>query len=927
MNKSFVGIILSVGIILLIILIVIVLSNHKASDCKKCSNCTSRNDCIKLGCNWNGNTCSESPSPTPPSPTPTPPSPTPSPKCETCNMCTTQSDCTALINCNWDGKKCTEKPKPTDETSCTAQGFWWNQGKCNDLPVPIVNDGKLPYVSLGTLQSSVPDLEAMKSPWNPPPSVKKVPSKTSKISPRNGDNEPVDWFLAYKLPDTQGALYLDSKMVENGETTFSYEEYKENNNNTYWGKAMINTYSQIPNNYEDKDVGYAIWNDAPGGSYNGKPTSDQIFSRGSDQFAHEKGAFCYDSNGGWLMQQTQDHYPYAGMYMQDTSSDAPNDVTAYSFNSYFMTQAPYYNPYAENYFCCSFQNDVNLPKESQFYTWGGVLGQVAGLELYAGGAKMSSNTPKGSPLYNWFSSLTWLSTKNGVPIPDSKGDPTSSTSFVWQSASTAWLYRGPVSTVLWPYTQSGEQIMVCPKSSYWFRSQWYDLFMPAVSCLEGEPVDYQLQDWWRTFQSPVYCKGEIPPDNWRCNWFPFKRGQPLPMSMSHALDFGSNKQYWSTFVDHSKWMVPSKEFRDKNIAWCGFSGLNHTGSPCPGSFSDSGGNIDGEPNFCPQDWYYTRGCGNLRDGQFCTDGNGSLRDASECHDQSGKTGQAGNGLPNYKTGEDVPSDVPHQGAFEWSLSNKIPTKPTQPSYSKTGYYSDVGTIYTAGCYDGEDRSMVSALACTKSNKIYPGNYGANCSQWFRGGYVIAINSPVLADALGSLILNECGCDDSKNPKTFQGWEDPNTGEPLSKWKWDYSTMNNSPEDVLKIYQERTCAGKDCNSALLPGCVWSINSDKSNIQMQCMPFIPTEVGGVGTLEAKYRTMGPKNNIPSDVGNWSYNVPPCFSSIPNNVAQLINTDKKLSYSDDTCPNIWKSNGISSSNPNRDPFGVITHWCPST
>ena len=59
------------------------------------------------------------------------------------------------------------------------------------------------------------------------------------------------------------------------------------------------------------------------------------------------------------MQQTQDHWPYASMYTR--KGDNPEN---YSWNGgYFIKGAPGYNPYAENYFCCSFQSGSHLPKE------------------------------------------------------------------------------------------------------------------------------------------------------------------------------------------------------------------------------------------------------------------------------------------------------------------------------------------------------------------------------------------------------------------------------------------------------------------------------------------------------------------------------------------------------------------------------------
>ncbi len=796
-----------------------------------------------------------SPKPQPsPGPVPGPsPSPAPAPKI----------NCSSLAN----------------EETCTANNCYWNNKKCSELPKPgpTPSEYELPGVSLGTLQTSVPNLETFDSPWQPAPNKKVNPSKStySPISYSANSGKPVDWFFAYKLPGSQGSLYIDS----NG-TSFTYEKY-EKDANTIWQRSIAATMNQIIQAAQSEDGGYAIWNDAPGE----QGSADHIFSQNSDQLAHEKGAFCYNQQGGWILQHTQDHWPRKGVF--DIKTTPP------TFQKYI--EAPTYNPYAETYFCCSFQNSDELPDKSKFDYWGGILGQVSGLEILIGSARLSPQTPKNTPLYNWLNSLTY---SNNTKSTDKKA-------YVDQSGKSAWLYRAPVSVVTWPYTQKGQQIMLCAKNSYWFRSHWYDLFMSAVSCNVKKSVDYQLQDWWRTFQSPTYCKGEIPPDNWRANWFPFKRGQPLPMSMTHALQLGYESNDWFTYVDHGKWMVPTKEFRDQGINWVGFSGLNHTGAPCPGSFSDLG-------EFCPHDWYYLNGCQELRNGGYC------VNHPDNCFDHSGKN--LSSTKPNYKT---------KSQPFDWSLDTKAPDKPsTIPG--KT-YYTSRGEIYTAGGKD-TDCSARSATSpqCVSENKnpIYPGNYGANCSQWFRGGYIISINSSILANLLGDLIKTDCGCDGSDDPKQILGWNKDNSHSP-SNWKWDYKTMNNSPDDVEKLYQLRTCHGIDCKTSF-EGCMSTVNS-QGIINMTCNPFIPTETGGVGTASAKYRLMGPSSN--NYLGNpgaspwWDYNVPPCWNTLQNGTAQnIMDDEKKIKYQSDygKCSDFWDGVGVTET-PDRDPLKYIKYYCP--
>ena len=169
---------------------------------------------------------------------------------------------------------------------------------------------------------------------------------------------------------------------------------------------------------------------------------------------------------------------------------------------------------------------------------------------------------------------------------------------------------------------------------------------------------------------------------------------------------------------------------------------------------------------------------------------------------------------------------------------------------------------------------------------------------------------------------------SDDPKQILGWNKDNSHSP-SNWKWDYKTMNNSPDDVEKLYQLRTCHGIGCKTSF-EGCMSTVNS-QGIINMTCNPFIPTETGGVGTASAKYRLMGPSSN--NYLGNpgaspwWDYNVPPCWNTLQNGTAQKIMDDeKKIKYQSDygKCSDFWDGVGVTET-PDRDPLKYIKYYCP--
>ncbi|XP_043934968.1 deoxyribonuclease-2-alpha-like [Protopterus annectens] len=126
------------------------------------------------------------------------------------------------------------------------------------------------------------------------------------IACRNDDGQPVDWFIAYKLPgrakgNLKGLQYLYMDPSTNGWTT---GKYLINDTRNAVAQTLLPLYKNPT--YENEDFGYLVYNDQPprNMSITGHRETEEELPV-SASYGHSKGVILLDTKTGiWLIHST-----------------------------------------------------------------------------------------------------------------------------------------------------------------------------------------------------------------------------------------------------------------------------------------------------------------------------------------------------------------------------------------------------------------------------------------------------------------------------------------------------------------------------------------------------------------------------------------------------------------------------------------------